>query len=436
MFFRLTMLAALAASVLLGQGYQGPSILSRGENPVGVRGGEQVDLRFFANVDGIYDTGYLPVSTDTSGNVAKPGALAGVEVRIGAYGVHNWRRAQLGLDYKGNYRHYTENSYFDGTDQALSLYYGYQKSRRLGVELRGTAASYSNSLFGNTLAYSGGSVGPGQLLFDNRATFLQTGMDLTFAPTRRTVFTAGGEGFDVLRQSSALVGVHGYTLRGGIERKLSQYTSLGIFYDHTHYDYPKAFGESNMDSFTAGITKSFHRNRVIVRVVAGGVQVQTEGVQTIQLDPLVASILGVSTGVEAFYSKVLLPRIEAGISYKLRTSRLSADFKEGVNPGNGVYLTSQESVAQVNYDYAGRGRFSGGVGGGWSRYSSLGQTLGLYNQYFGQANLSYKISRSFHAVASYQSRRQTIDLSTFAVNSSRVQIGLAYSPGDIPLSFH
>jgi hypothetical protein len=94
-------MAGLVASVAEAQvgDYSGPSIMSRGASNVGTRGGQTVDLRFFANVDAIYDTGLVPLATDTAGQLVNPGGLFGVEAQVGGYGTHTWRTAALSLDY-------------------------------------------------------------------------------------------------------------------------------------------------------------------------------------------------------------------------------------------------------------------------------------------------------------------------------------------------
>src|SRR5215469_15426916 len=52
LFQRLALLSGVLCSVAWGQfGYEGPSILSGGSQGIGTRGGEQVDLRFFANLN-------------------------------------------------------------------------------------------------------------------------------------------------------------------------------------------------------------------------------------------------------------------------------------------------------------------------------------------------------------------------------------------------
>src|SRR5438477_7585737 len=95
--------------------YLGPGVLSRGAGDIGTRSGQDVDLRFFASATGIYDTGILPYSVDGNGKLITVGGVYGTEFAIGAYGTHNFHHARLGLDYRGTYRHYSEQTFFDGS---------------------------------------------------------------------------------------------------------------------------------------------------------------------------------------------------------------------------------------------------------------------------------------------------------------------------------
>ena len=115
--------------------YLGPGILTRGAGDIGMRAGQDVSLRFFVNATGIYDSGLVPYSVDGAGNLVTVNGLWGTEVAAGVYGVHEFRHARLGLDYQGTYRHYSQQTFYDGTDHQLALGYTYQKSRRLVFDI-------------------------------------------------------------------------------------------------------------------------------------------------------------------------------------------------------------------------------------------------------------------------------------------------------------
>jgi hypothetical protein len=433
-------LAGFLASLAEAQigDYLGPGIMSRGSDGVGARGGQTVDLRFFANVNAIYDTGLVPLSTDTTGKLVDPGALYGVEAQVGAYGTHNWRRAQLGLDYKGTYRDYSQNTYYNGSDQQLQLGYTYQKTRRLRVDFRGLAGTYAQgfgSVFAAVPLETTGTINPSTgLLFDNRSSFLEGGMDVTYVQSVRNSFTVGGEGYDVLRQSKALIGMHGYTLRGSFEHKLSMNSSVSVTYNHYHYDFPRAFGEATIDAFQLGYFTSFDRKRWSLKVQGGALQSEVEGLETVNLDPAIANILGVSTTVQTFYRKNILPNVSVSLSRKFKSSNLTFSYSTGTSPGNGVYLTSRQTAAGGSYSYTGIRKASLSLQAGYLSYASLGQSLTPYHSATGGASATYALARSFHLTARYEARYQEIDQSVFNQNSYRVSVGIAYSPGDIPLS--
>jgi len=91
---------ASIASAQTGQ-YPGLGVLSSGTGDIGAHSGEQLDLRFYGEVDAIYDTGLQPFSINSQGQLLQVNGLAGMQAAAGVYGVHTWRRAQLAIDYRG-----------------------------------------------------------------------------------------------------------------------------------------------------------------------------------------------------------------------------------------------------------------------------------------------------------------------------------------------
>src|SRR5579862_4860359 len=64
--------------------YLGPGVLSRGAGDVGTRSGQQVDLRFYGDVSGVYDTGLQPFALDSKGNLITINGLYGIVADVGA----------------------------------------------------------------------------------------------------------------------------------------------------------------------------------------------------------------------------------------------------------------------------------------------------------------------------------------------------------------
>ncbi|SRR5579885_56213 len=416
--------------------YLGPGILTRGAGDIGTRSGQEVDLRFYVDVSGIYDNGIQPLAVDSKGNLVQVNGLYGTEALWGAYGVHQWRRAQLGLDYRGDYRYYANNSYFDGSDHFLTLGYTVQKSRRLYFDLTGIGGTLSQAIGavpGVSFPLQTFTTQPTALLFDNRTYFGEGGASATYLLSARTSVTAGGEGFVIRRQSNELIGMNGYTLRGSLQHRMSRRTSVGAMYEHLHFDYPGAFGEATINTLEGMFATQFSP-RWTFSASAGVYQAEVEGIQQVAVDPAVAAFLGVTQTSQTFYTKQTFPALGAHLSRQFKNASLNFDYTRYVTPGNGVYLTSRTESGFVSLSYTGIRKFNFGISGGAYSYASVGQDIQPYRQFTGGTGLTYALTHAIHFTARYDARHQEINYAGFRTNSYRVALGLAFSPGTLPLS--
>jgi hypothetical protein len=433
--FALACVFSATAAAQLGD-YLGPGILTRGAGGIGTRSGEQVSLRLFAGVNAIYDNGLNPLSVDSKGNLVQVNGLYGVEANVGAYGVHNWREAQLGLDYKGDFRHYDNNSYFDGSDHQLRLGLTYQKSKRLYFDVQELAGTYSTgvgSIPGVTVPIPS-VVGQGSsLLFDNRTYFNETSVNATYLLTSRTSFTAGGEEFFARYRSASLIGMNGYSLNGSLQHRLSRNSTVGASYSHQHFDYPGAFGQSDIDTIEGFFSTKLGR-RWTISLHAGGYQAQVQGIQSVALDPTIAAILGISSFPQTFYKLGRFPTGSAVLSRQFKESNLSITYHRSVLPGNGVYLTSRNEDGYITYSYTGVRKSSFSISGGENSLTSVGQGLQMYRSYNGGAGFTYALTGALHLAARYDVRRESIQIANFRQTADRATIGITFSPGKVPLS--
>jgi len=417
--------------------YLGPGILTRGAGDIGTRAGQDVDLRFFVNANAVYDTGLQPFAVNSTGQLETVNGLFGTEVAFGVYGVHNFKHARLGLDYRGTYRRYDEATTYNGTDQTLALGYTYQKSRRLVFDLRQMAGSVSQgtSFAGAIPTVTDAVVTPSSLLFDNRMNYLQSTLDVNYLLSAHTTVTVGGDWFGIWRQATGLIGMQGYNLRGSIKHRVSQRTTLGVNYQHSHYDYPKAFGESNINSYTGTIATQLGRSW-IASIQGGAYQVEVEGLQQVAVDPEIAALLGVTSTVETFYQKSIFPQWGANLTRQFHHASLSFAYQDGNSGGNGVYLTSRTQNGSASFSYTAIRKWSFSASGGYSKLQGIGQNLQPYSQFTGGAGVTYALTRPIHLIARYDARHQEIINGVYLQNSYRATVGIAFSPGDIPLSFH
>ncbi|MEP7353468.1 MAG: hypothetical protein ABI824_09590 [Acidobacteriota bacterium] len=417
--------------------YLGPGVASTGAGTIGQRSGQDLSIRMFGGINAIRDTGLVPFATDSTGKLANVKSLYGTEVNIGAYGAHLWRRVRLGLDYSGGYRRYTQSTSYNGTNQGLTLGVTYQQSKRIVLDSQLSAATVNqgSQLVGIGSGIVDGIASPTSLLFDNRYIQVQVGTDVNYIASAKTVYSFGGTGYTIHRGTSALAGVNGYTLRGNVKHRLSRSTTVVVGYQHTHYDYPRSFGEADINQFTSGISKRIGRDWD-VSLSGGAYQIQTQGVESVAVDPAIAALLGTATASRTFYKVTWLPTIAASINRTFRRSTWSANYSRGTSPGNGLYLASQQESYGSGYSYTGIRKWSLSISVNRSTLSSVAQLLSDYESNSASASISRTLPYGLHLSGEFQLRQQKLALGGFNRTGTRTSINLSYSPGDIPISFH
>lgn len=423
----------------IGGGYLGPGVLSSGATGIGNRSGQQVDLRFYAGVEGVYNSSIQPVALDSKGNLVTINGLAGIEGNLGVYGTHTWRTALLGVDYTGAFYAYNGNSAYDGTNQSLVLGYTLQESRRLVFNGQLMAGILSGALAGiemfaplpnNT---SNVVATPNTLLFDSRAYYVQGGLDVTLIESPRTRFTFGGQGFEVWRQSAYLVGMEGYNARGTVEHRLSKNTSVGFTYQRQHFDFPRAFGQSDIDNGELFVGTNLGRHWQLT--VRGGVfHVEVKGLQTVALNPVVAALLGQTSSIQAFYQASFFPSGDVSLVRKFKMASLNFSYAQTVVPGNGVYLTSKADTGTASYSYTGLHKVSLSASGSYNNLTTLGQGIPPYRMIDGGAGMTYALPYALHLTARYDYIYQNIQNLTYKHTGYMATVGVTFSPGKVPLS--
>lgn len=414
--------------------YEGPSILSRDRSLIGERGGKLLDYTFYGAVTGVYDSGLVPVSVNSSGQIPSTGAY-GLEGSAGVTGSRTWRHDRLSLEYNGSARHYPNASYYDGIDQFLNLSYYHQFNRKFAIQTRETAGTtsltngyYTYLPLQNTDLFAV----PTNELFSNRTDFLQSRLDLIWTKTPRLSFSFGGEGFYVRRRSIDLGSLNGYDAHGDIAYRVTRRQTLTVAYEFTAFNYLRQFGDANIHTFTAGYAIGLGR-RWEFALQGGGARVDFSGLTLVNIDPAIAAIVGQNQAVVTFHRTSIIPVYGAQLTRRFERSAVVAAYNQTYNPGNGVFLTSRYSAASVSYSYVGLKRATFDTSLAYSKLNSLGQTLGAYNGYFASAAGTYKLASYSHLILRYDFRHYTVGGAGYRQNSSRITAGIAFSPASRPL---
>ena len=424
----------LTPTHLYSQGYGGPSLLSRGGNRPGQRGTAPVDFSFYGALRGTRDTGLLAAQVDEAGNLM-PVDSYGAQIEFGAYGAKAWKRTSIGLDYRGDYRKYTQARRFDGTNQALSLDLTYRPARRFTYFSRLTAGT-SNRAFGGfaapTFSDQQNFGVPLNEVYDSRANFVQLSGGVAYQSSARSTYTAMGEGFVIKRSSNSLIGLQGYRAMGTYSYRLTRSDNIGASYNYIRFAFPRIYGSTEAHSAIATYQRRLSQNWRL-DVSAGLYRALTVGTQEVQLSPEIAAILGRNTGVEAFRRTDIAPQFELNTTYLLERSRFTGSVQTGITPGNGIYITSRQDAVRFGYSYSGIRRLSLGASAGYVRYKSLALRLGNYEAIQGGGGINYQLMEHLNFSAQID-RRKFESPAVVGRNGTSLTVGLSYSPARFPLS--
>ena len=425
-------LTAACAFAQLGE-YAGPSVLSRGAGG-GVAPVSPIAFRPYVNVNALYTSGLLERELRPDGTLRDDG-LYGGEAALGLYGYRAWKRTVVGLNYRGDYRRYNRATTQDRSNHFLSLGITHRVSRQLEITLRQGAGSFSHN-YG-----SFGSFGffdptfaniPYDELLDNRTNYLTSMADLSYIATPRLSFNFGGSGFTVRRQQSSLYGVTGANARSDIAYRVTRRTTIAVDYLFAHFGFDKAFGGSDMHSAAANYSYQINRWWQI-GLRGGAMRLETSYLGTVAIDPLVAAIIGRTTGYRAFYRRQIEPTFSLQLSRAFRGASAQVSYHYGATPGNGVYLTSRQNAVSANYSYTGMRHWHFNASGYYRDLEGVGQDLRSYQTGGGGLNATRMLgSRNLYVTGRLDYRR-TIAGANFRRDYRSASVGFAYSPGDVPL---
>ena len=416
-------------------GAAGPGILTRGYSITPLETG-QVRFRPWVNVTGVVDSGLVGLSTKT-GQIANQ-LNEGVDLGFGIDGRRVSRKDTLELEFRGDLYEYTPDSNYNGGNYLLNLTYTHRFTRHVSLALQESAGLYSNnySLLDTNTDLSLGNtnllVTPNTQIFDNRTIYLSTAADVIYEITPRLSIDLGGTGFLVRREATSLYGTTGAQARADITYRFTRRSSFGPYYGFTQYNFTRAFGGSNIN--TVGLLYSFELTRSLqFRVRGGGSQVVTNGLEVVTIDPTIAALLGYGQGQIAVHRSNYVPDLTVQLfkAYKIGTA--SIEFTDGVTPGNGLFLTSRHESVSGHYDYVGLRRWTLQVGGSRDTLTTLGVLVGQYTSYILDAGVVRTLTKGLQANLRAEYRHFDISGAPFLRNSYRINLGLAWSPGEQPL---
>ncbi len=409
-------------------------MLSRDNGLLAQRGGKLIDLRLYGEIAGVYDSALALAPAQNGSTKALPDY--GVESGAGLIGTRSWRHARLSLEYKGRFLEYARNSLFNGSDQFLDLAYSQFLRPHLTLDVKtiaGTTTLANGEFSYLPLTNTDLFALPANELFDSRTNYAEPRVGITWQKTQRLSFEADAEGFVVRRQYLALAGLNGYSARAGAAYRLTRRQTVGVSYQQTYFDFQRVYGDAQLE--TAALDYSIALSKTLdLEMEIGGSRLNITGLTQVSLDPAIAAIVGQNLAIVTFSSLLYVPLEAARLVRRFNHSSIIVSFSSGISPGNGVYLTSRETTATAGFSYTGARRFTAALSAGFTRLASLGQTLPLYTNLQGGGGLTYRLSGDTYLELRYDYRHFSTQNQLYNLDSNRVTLGVAFSPGATPLA--
>jgi hypothetical protein len=431
-------IAALALAGPLFAQYGGPAILARGQSPAAMSA-TQIDFRPFVSATGTYTAGLNGVSVDANGAPVDDSAY-GVTIGFGVSGFHSWKHTRLGLNYSGGFSKYSK-SFYDGlSSQSLQLSITHQLSRHAVLALGASAVYYGSNRSSPNLPQtievgSSTTYTPTNDFFDNRTVSLSTQASVVIQKSTRLSYALGGDAFLTRRWSSALYGTKGIGAHGDIQYRSGKRTTVGVLYSYMHYAFTEISGAT--DSHTVAGTYSVTLSRSIQFSATAGVsRYENIFVEIVPIDPAIAAVIGISSALRETYMANYTPNINARLSKVVPRGAVFLSGSHGINPGNGLFLTSTSTDVGGGYSYTGLRRWAIAAGANYDTSTSQGNVLGQYGSYSGSVSASRQVMRATHGVLGFTVRKyDSGDFQNYNKWSYSANLGLSFSPGDIPVRF-
>jgi hypothetical protein len=418
------------------QEYTGPAVLSRSYSINQQLVPEQVKWQEGVGIAGVYDTGITrPVTAN--GTVGSPAALTGTMLNWNFGGRHYYRHDMISVNYSGNYSRYSGLGGFNGSNQTIGVTYSHVVSRRLTLNLSGTGALWSeNSILENqpigpgTIANVDLAISPNIQIYDVGAKQFSSQATLTWQKTSRLSFSIGTSYFGIAQDSTALIGMSGQQFRGDVNYRLSSRMTIGTYYSFNRYLYSHGVGNSATN--TTGATWSYAFNRTTqLRFRGGFSQVESVGLEQVQINPAIAALLGENNGVIDSYITYKTTDFSAQFVKDFHGGRTTTSlaYARGISPGNGVFQTSQQESMSASLTARVFRTYTLTAAIGRDTLAAVGQTLGKYESEYGRLSLGRTYRRGVGLNFGAEYRYFDIDSDGFLRNQLRITSGVTWGSG-------
>jgi hypothetical protein len=385
-------------------------------------------FNFFAFANGVLDTNGAYLQNANSGSVF------GEQIGGGAAGFHQFSTGLISVYYNGDYRHYGKNSYGNGTDQTLAVYY-----QKTGKHWNLTVGETAGEFFqgGGSYSTAANPVNPSVLVqtspFASSTRYAGTTLSLTYQQSLRLSYQVTGSYF--LNRYNGSVSIGSNNLVGAFSTiyRITRRTSVSGSYSHSNFLYQGNQGSSGVDSVFLTLGHDF-ASHWSVSVAGGMTRASSSG--TYRIPVFISGIQQPVYVVGPYNQTNFVPYYQGTVSRDMKHSLVGISGGESVGPGNGFYLASRVLYLNGYWRYTMR-RSNLSANGYVSRLSSVANavagnefTTGLGAAY------AYNLIRHVGLNVRYDYIKYSNIGSFHTPSDNRISMGIYFTSKDVPLSWH
>ena len=250
----------------------------------------------------------------------------------------------------------------------------------------------------------------------------------------RTYYTVGATGYLSDRRAKGMADIKGYTLTGGVSRRVTPFQSVGMQYAYGRQDIP--LFSTDMTSHTLeGTYDAQLGRRWKLDARAGFFVTEVQSASLITLDPILASILGTRTLRLQSNAKNTFPSGGISLRRSFKQANLDLNYQRSVGAGNGLIAAARLENGTVGFGYSGVRKWNFGFSGGYYSAKDLLRSTGSAGVFSAGGGLTYDMGHSLHLSVRFDARHVDIDnIGNLRRDSSRTTFGILFSPGEFPLS--
>jgi len=201
------------------------------------------------------------------------------------------------------------------------------------------------------------------------------------------------------------------------------------------FNFTRNFGDTYGNGAFAGYSVQLGK-RAELGLQGGFFRLESLGLTTVQVDPVIAALIGASSVQEVFYSKIIMPTAQVNFTYRVnRIHSLNVGGGISAMPGNGIINTSRMTNFGGNYTFSGIRDWGLSAGANYMRMASLIGVSQVFETVQLSVNASRRISNQiFFSTALGNRKFLGSQTNSFRRNSYFISAGLTWSPREVPVS--